>query len=267
MDTYTANKHIRYIRGDGDWEIDTEEDIQIEKIPAIYMNRPTPIWEHADRINTEIEWILSRTGNYIRKNTKPMLGVFVSERVAMEKALPETEEFKEVVQLPQGAEMKYVTWNLAVDTTKFYIERLKELFWTELQLPDWSYDNMKNNAMSGESRKQLFIDAQLKVKDESGRVLEFCDREVNVIKAFLKVMRPDLSDAIERVQVETLITPFTITDERDTIENIALARQNGLISQREAIERLGWSNDTTQTMEEIQKEQQQAMQSALPQFE
>ena len=50
---------------------------------------------------------------------------------------------------------------------------------------------MKSNPMSGESRKQLFIDAQLKVKDESGRLIEFLDREMNVVKAFLKTMLPE----------------------------------------------------------------------------
>ena len=78
MDTYTAAKHYRYTKGEGDWEVE-EEDILIGKIPAIYMYRPTPIWENADRINTEIEWTLSRHGNYLRKNSKPMLGVYADE--------------------------------------------------------------------------------------------------------------------------------------------------------------------------------------------
>lgn len=261
MDTYTAEKHYRYTKGEGDWEVQ-EEDIQIGKIPGIYMYRPSPIWENADRINTEIEWTLSRHGNYLRKNSKPMLGVYADEGIPVEKALPETSEFKEVVQLPAGARMEYATWSAAIDSLKFYVEQLKQMYWTQLQLPDWSYDNMKNNAMSGESRKQLFIDAQLKVKDESGRVLEFCDREVNVVKEFLKIMQPNLSQAIDSLQVETIITPYTISDEKDTIDNINAAFGGGLISQREAIERLGWSEDPDKTLEEIQQAQMQAAQAA-----
>lgn len=261
MDTYTAEKHYRYTKGEGDWEVQ-EEDIQIGKIPGIYMHRPSPIWENADRINTEIEWTLSRHGNYLRKNSKPMLGVYADEGIPVEQALPETSEFKEVVQLPAGARMEYATWSAAIDSLKFYVEQLKQMYWTQLQLPDWSYDNMKNNAMSGESRKQLFIDAQLKVKDESGRVLEFCDREVNVVKEFLKIMQPNLSQAIDSLQVETIITPYTISDEKDTIDNINAAFGGGLISQREAIERLGWSEDPDKTLQEIQQAQMQAAQAA-----
>ena len=148
--------------------------------------------------------------------------------------------------------MAYVTWAASIDALKFYAEQLKQSFWSQVQLPDWDYDNMKNNAMSGESRKQLFIDAQLKVKDESGRVLEFLDREINVVKAFLKQMQPQLAEAIDGLQVESLITPFTIYDERDTIDNIVSAVNGGIASQREGIERLGWSDDPDRTLEEIQ---------------
>jgi hypothetical protein len=51
---------------------------------------------------------------------------------------------------------------------------------------------MKSMPMSGEARKQMFIDAQLKVKDESGRLIEFHDRELNVVRAFAKVVAPKL---------------------------------------------------------------------------
>ena len=115
---------------------------------------------------------------------------------------------------------------------------------------------MKASPMSGESRKQLFIDAQLKVKDESGRLLEFFDRETNVVKAILKPVLPEnLRDAADALAVETEITPFTITDEKDTITNLVNA--NGgkpIISQRESIEALGWSEDVDKTMQEIQQE-------------
>ena len=110
--------------------------------------------------------------------------------------------------------------------------------------------------MSGESRKQLFIDAQLKVKDESGRLLEFFDREVNVVKAFLKVALGEPYEAdIEALPVENEITPYTITEEKDTINNLMTANGNKpIVSQRESIEMLGWSEDVDKTLEEINSE-------------
>ena len=127
---------------------------------------------------------------------------------------------------------------------------------TQLQLPDWSYESMKSTPMSGESRKQLFIDAQLKVKDESGRLLEFFDREVNVVKAFLKLaLGEKFSDAVDALSVENEVTPYTITEEKDTINNLLSANGNKpLMSQRESIEQLGWSSDVDRTMQEITEE-------------
>ena len=115
---------------------------------------------------------------------------------------------------------------------------------------------MSQQAMSGESRKQMFIDAQLKVKDESGRLLEGLDREVNVIREFLKLALPEkYRTDIERLKVKNEITPFQIGDDKETIENLLLANGNKpLMSQRDSIEAYGKSDDVEKTMLEIADE-------------
>jgi hypothetical protein len=55
--------------------------------------------------------------------------------------------------------------------------------------------------------KQMFIDAVLKVGDESGRLVEAFDREINVVKAFMKKMMPGKDALIDELQVDTVITP------------------------------------------------------------
>ena len=166
------------------------------------------------------------------------------------------DRFKSILQYPKGTSAGYVTWEQAVENLKFFVTELRQSFFTQLQLPDWSYESMKSNPMSGESRKQLFIDAQLKVKDESGRLIEFLDREMNVVKAFLKTMLPEKQwKDVDSLQVEMEITPFTITDDKDTIANLTTA--NGgkpIISQRQSVEMLGWSNDVDKTMQELGEE-------------
>lgn len=256
LDTYVIGRHITYREGDGGWVVATEEDIPINKIPAIYCMRPTPIWEDTSRLVYEMEWALSRNGNYLRKNSKPIFAVFADEQVYFGSEENENKEYRALVQFPKGGNAGYLTWDQAIDSLKFYIAELRQSFFTQLQLPDWSYESMKSSPMSGESRKQLFIDAQLKVTEESGRLLEFYDREVSVVKAFLATLRPDLSDAIEALPVEVVITPYQISEERDTILNLLAANGNRpLISQREAIEQLGWSTNARETLEEIQAEQ------------
>lgn len=265
FDTYTEDSHVKYSNESGRMEEVVNEPIAIGKIPAIYMYRPTPIWEDESCKVFETEWALSRNGNYLRENSRPILAVFADEEVnagAQPTTAEETDPdvgggFKDSYQLPKGSSMQYVTWTQATDNLKFFTEQMRSLFFTELQLPDWSYDKMSQQALSGESRKQLFIDAQLKVQSEAGRIVEAADREVNVIRAFLKGMLPEkYHKDIDALSVETQVTPFTINDEKDVIANLTAA--NGglpIISQRESIEQLGWSDDVDKTLEEIAEQQ------------
>lgn len=253
FDAYTADKHVKYSNEGGDWAEVENEDITVGKIPCIYIYRPTPIWEDTSKTVYEIEWALSRNGNYLRKNSKPLFVVFADEEVRYNQEGNEKKEFKAVLQFPKGSTAGYVTWEQAVENLKFYISELRSQFFTQLQLPDWSYEKMSQQALSGESRKQLFIDAQMKVHDESGRLLEGFDREINVVKAFLKRALPDSYHAdIDALKVETKITAFSITDTKETVDMLMVANGGApIMSQRESIEEFGHSTDVDKTMQEI----------------
>lgn len=256
FDTYTADKHIKWSNENGGWAEVENENITLGKIPGVYAWRPTPIWEDTSKTVYEIEWALSRNGNYLRQNSKPIFIVFADEAISYGDEKSPNREFRSVMQYPQNGRAEYVTWAQAVENLKFYVEQLRDLFFTQLQLPDWSYGKMSQQALSGESRKQMFIDAQLKVKDESGRLIEFFDREMNVVKAFAKIMLGESYAAdIDALKVETLITPFAITDEKDTINNLMAANGGkAIMSQRESIEMYGHSDDVDKTMREIAEE-------------
>ena len=257
FDTYTSTQHFKWQLQDGEWKELQNENILLGKIPAVYAYRPTPIWEDTSKTVYEIEWALSRNGNYLRENSKPLFVVFADQQIQYGDEGDLDKEFRSVMQYPQGSNAQYITWQQAVDNLKFYVEQLRSMFFTQLQLPDWNYDKMSQHALSGESRKQLFIDAQLKVKDESGRLLEFFDREINVVKAFLTaVLGESYRVDIEALQVETQITPFTINDDKDTINNLMAANGGkAIMSQRESIEIYGRSDDVEQTLKEIAEQE------------
>lgn len=258
FDTYTKEKHYKFHNITGsNWEIEEEEDISVGKIPAIYMFRPTPIWEDTTKIVDEIELAMSLNGNYLKKNSKPIFAVFTGDDVKYAQEKSPSEEDRAIFQFPVDAKANYITWSQAIDNLKFYITELRQSFFTQLQLPDWSYESMKSSPMSGESRKQLFIDAMLKVQDESGRILEFLDREVNVVKAFMKVMLPrELHKAIDTIQVNSVITPYSVSDEADTVKiNMTANGGKPLLSHFESISRSGITKNPRATYEAILKEQ------------
>lgn len=114
FDTYTSNKHIKWSNANGDWEEVENEDITvIGKIPAVYAYRPTPIWEDNSNIVYEIEWALSRDGNYLRENSKPLFVVFADEAISYGDEKSPNKEFKAVMQYPKGSTAQYITWQQA----------------------------------------------------------------------------------------------------------------------------------------------------------
>lgn len=254
FDTYTKDLHIRWRKDEDVWVEELKETNALGKIPAFYLHRSEPIWEDNSNNVFEIEWTLSRNGNYIRRNAKPIYAIFSDddpvigeEKVGGDRA---------VVRYPANAKAGYVTWPQATESVKMQIDNLYRIFFTQIQLPDMSFDQMKAVPMSGEARKMMFIDAHLKVTQEAGRWIEALDREINIIRQFVKVIMPTHEKEIDNLEVETIITPYQINDEGETIKNLSTATGGkAIVSQKEAIKYLGWSEDADKTIQQIQLEE------------
>ena len=261
FETYTATEHIRWV-GDGTtWKEDMErEAIHIEKIAGVYAHIPEPIWEDEHSNVEEIEWTLSRNGNYIRKNSKPTWVECVDAQemrnLRGNKEDNSDTSARNILRYPKGSTVGYQTWNQATDATTFHVETLRKNFFRQLQLPDMSMDEMKNTNMSGEARKMMFIDAQLKVVDEQGIWIEFLHREFSVIRAFAARLFPEYEAEILALEAEIQITPWRIEDEGDKINNYTSATGGkAIMSQRTAIEQLGKVEDVDVELERIQEEE------------
>ena len=123
-----------------------------------------------------------------------------------------------------------------------------------------SMEQMKATPMSGEARKMLFIDCQMKVTDESGDWLEFFDREVNVVRAFCKIMYPELAQAFDTLTVTNEITAFQIDDRSQEIKDMSDATGGKpIVSRRTAIRRLKMVPEEEVEEEEKRIEQEEAM--------
>lgn len=255
FDTYTATEHIRWRTDGGSLVEEVREKIELGKIPGVYIMRPEPIWEDESDNVYEAEWTLSRNGNYIRKNARPNWVVFSNDKVKHGKEPANDNAGRNVLQYGKDDKAMYVTWQQAIDSIKFHVEEIKRNFFRQLQLPDMSMENMKATPMSGEARKMMFIDAQMKVTDESGAWLEFFDREVNVVRSFMKKMFPKLTTAIDSLAVEVIITPYQIKDESERINNLTNATcGKSIMSQRTAVQNLGYVDDVDAELAQIASE-------------
>jgi hypothetical protein len=256
FECYTSKKHYVWKKDKNDWiEITAEDIIVLSKIPAIYQWRPIPIWEDATNNTKEIEYTLSRQSDIIRKNSAPILTI---KGKLINNDKPESDVAREVYQMEgENTDIRYVTWTQQVEATKFYTDTLKKNMDEELQLPNLSLENTKGlGAISGEARKTLLTDAHLKVGEESGDIIEFLDRECNVVKAFLELINTKWKGKTSSVNIKHKITPFIQNDEDADITKIAKATGGEPIASRmTGIRRLGWVEDSEAENALIEKEQ------------
>lgn len=254
FDAYTDNEHVRWRSTGGKYEEVLRETINIGKIQGVYIHRSEPIWEDLSNNVYEAEWTYSRNGNYIRKNSRPTFVIYSDNNVRKHLENTNDNAGRSIIRLGQNDKAEYATWQQANESIKFHVQEIKHNFFSQLQLPDMSMDNMKETPMSGESRKMLFIDSQMKVTDESGIWLEMLHREFNVVKEFAKLMFPAYSAAIESLTCDMLITPFRINDESERVTMLGTAVQTNIASRKTAISRLGWVDDVDAELEQINSE-------------
>lgn len=264
FETYTESKHYIWKKGkdNGKWEavltqatddgeIASGEDIVLMKIPGVYAWKSQPIYAGLSPIRTEIEYSLSRNSNVIAYNSAPLLKI-----VGGIKGKEDKGESYRVVRCESGGDVSYVSWSQSIEALKYHVETMEKLYWSQAQLPDLSFDNMKGLGNIGyDARQTILTDAHLRVGDESGLWLEFLERECNVIKAFLKIMNKKWENEVDNIVVEHVITPYIQNDELAEINKRMKANGNKPIeSQLESIQKYGESSDAKATLEQIQKE-------------
>lgn len=251
FETFTENRHIKWKMGITGWEIVVDEEIKLGKIPLIYAFRSVPVYDDLPHLRKEIEYTLSRNSDVIAYNSAPILKIIGALEGKEDKG-----ESRRVYRVKDGGDVDYVAWQQAIEALKYHVDTLLRMFFMQLQLPDISFDNMKDLGSIGfDARQTLLTDAHLKVGDEMGDLMEFLEREANVIKAFLKLMNTQWASKIDDIDIEHVITPFIQNDEKAEIEKRVIANGGKPVeSHIESIERAGLSNDAKATLKQIQDE-------------
>lgn len=261
FETYTADRHYKWRQDNSGWIADiTGEQIRLMKIPGVYAYRPVPIYHGLTRIRKELEYTLSRNSDVIAYNASPVLKV--SGKIIGEE---DKGESRRLYRVEQGGDVSYVSWNQAIEAVKYHIDTLLKLYWMQSQMPDISFDNMMQLGNIGfDARQTLLTDAHLKVGDESGVWIETFDRETSVIKEFLKHMNTAWESEIDNVEVENIITPF-IQQDKDATINRAMKANGGkaVVSHIESIQMAGISNDPQATLNQIRKDEAEAVKSSI----
>ena len=255
FETYTANMHYKWKQEGSGWELVKSEPVATLKIPGVYAYCSVPIYHGLSYIRKEIEYTLSRNSDVIAYNSAPILKIAGGIKGSENKG-----ESRRVYRVEQNGDVAYVSWAQSIEALKYHVDTLVKLFWSQSQMPDISFENMKSLGNIGfDARQTLLTDAHLKVGDESGAWIEAFERECSVIKAFLKMMNVTWKGEVDNVEVEHVITPFIQNDEKSEIEKwVTASGGKAVVSQLEAIKNLGISTDPQETLSQIQKEDETA---------
>lgn len=257
FECYTANRHFKWDLSSEDnaarWIELSNDEINIEKIPAVFWYRHEPCWEGLKNIRENLEYNISRNSDVLAYNSAPVLKI--SGAIVGQEKKGSTQR---IFRTSEEGDVSYVSWQQAIEALKFHVDTLIKLYFMQSQMPDISFENMKSLGNIGyDSRKTLLMDAHLKIGEESGDWTEGFERESNIIKAFLGKMNTKWADRMEEISIEHVITPFIQEDETTQIDKWQKA--NGgkpLVSQKESIRRAGISDDPDATYEEMQEEEQ-----------
>lgn len=260
FETYTADRHFKWMQGDEGWVEKVNEEIKIGKIPGVYVSREESIYKDLSELREDIEYTVSRNSDVIAYNAAPLLKI-VGNLLGRENK----GESQRVYRMEQGGDIAYVAWEQAIQALSYQVQTETDLFWSQGQMPDISFQNMKDLGNIGyDARQTLFMDAHLKIGDEEGTWVEALERECNIIKAFLKQMKVEWASEIDNVGVEHIITPFQLKSEEAEINKYVKA--NGgkpVISQQESIQLAGLSADPTKTMDYIREEEAEATERSV----
>ena len=264
FETWTADTHYKWRQGDGkgwvdeimyedgDGNVTYGDNIPIGKIPGSYAWKEDPTWEEGTpELRKDVEYTHSRDSDVVAYNAAPILKVAGGIKGGEDKG-----ETRRVYRTENGGDVAYVSWNQSQEATKSHVDRDLDLFWQLNQMPDTSFKNMMALGNIGyDARMTVLMDALLRTGEETQPLIEFFERECNVIKAFLKQMNKAWEKEIDNVIVTHIIQPYVMKNEEAEI-NLRLKANGGkaIESQLESIERYGKSKDAQETLEQIQNE-------------
>lgn len=251
LEVYSDDKIWTFEQEDGIWVPKTEETHTFGKIPVIYYQRDKTPWANVQPIINRIEEVLSNFADTTDYNGAPILAGTGKVTKMSDKS-----ERGKLVQMEQGADLKYVTWDQAPEAIRLEIETLTNLIYTCTQTPDISTKGMAELAIeSGVAFDRVFIDAHLAAKREiAGGYGECTQREINLLKAIaVNVINTGLKKA-EGLEIGFDIPLFRINDSRETVDTVSVAYQGGLISQETAVSLSGLTDDPGEEILRIRKE-------------
>ena len=260
FDIFTPDIIYRCKRVLTGWEV-VEEQNPIGKIPVILFQQDKE-WKGVEPLIEREEYIGSRTADTNDYFADPM---FIVDTDIIKNMPDKNDENKTLISKGKDDVSKaahYLTWDSAPESKQKEIEWLQKHILTKTFTPNIDFENMKGlSNVSGKALKQMMLLADIKAQRHKEVHDELLDRTGNLIIAIIG----NVLNIALRCECNNLVVghefqePFG-EDIKETIENIAKAKDAEMLSTEGAIELNPLVKNKEQELKRIEKESADAAQ-------
>ena len=243
-------------------EIEKTYPHNFNKLPVIYMYRPAPYCEKIITIRKRLETLLSNFADCLDFNFFPKLAA----KGVIENVIGRNTG-SEIIQLENGAEIAYLTWQQSPEMAKLEFENLTERAYSLTNTPRISFENLKGagSAFSGVSFRYAFMGTHMAVSNHAEDVEEYLQRRVNFMISAIGTIYPKLAEASKQAEIMTEIVPYMIDNQSDNINAAVAAVQGGIASKETGIILAGLTDQAADELALIEaQEAKQAQNSTFP---
>lgn len=241
------------------WEV-AEEENPIGKIPVIYFTQEKE-WSGVEPLIEREEYIGSRTADTNDYFSDPMF--LVHEDII--KNMPEKGDENKTLRIKGNNvdDVKkyagYLTWDSAPDSKQKEIEWLQKHILSKTFTPNIDFDNMKSlSNVSGKALQQMMLLADIKAARHKESHDELLDRTASLGLAIIgNVLDVSLAEECRRASISHEYQEPFGDDIKETIENLAKAKDSDLISEESSIELNPLVKDPNQEFKRIKREREE----------
>ena len=170
------------------------------------------------------------------------------------KGFSEKGETGKVLQMDEGADVSYMTYDSLPESMKMEMDNLIKFIHAFSHTPDISFESMKGlGQFSGIALKMLFMDAHLKAYDSEEIFGEGAQRLFNYLKHAISVLDPSYKIA-KKLQIRPEFNYFLPKNVQEEVANVVSAYGAGIISLETAIKLNPLVEDAISEMTLIKKE-------------
>lgn len=259
FDIFTPEWIYRCKRTNLGWDV-IQEANRIGKIPVILFQQEKE-WKGVEPLIEREEYIGSRTADTNDYFADPM---FVVNADIIKNMPGKNDENKTLVAKTDDVSKSayYLTWDSAPESKQKEIEWLQKHILTKTFTPNIDFDNMKGlSNVSGKALKQMMLLADVKASRHKEVHDELLDRTASLGIAIIRnVLDVSLAGECDKLVIEHEFQEPFGEDIKETIENIAKAKDSEMLSTEGAIELCPLVKDKDLELKRIEKEAAEAAQ-------